>query len=260
MSEGRATYELADGVATIRFDDPRTRNALDLAMAAEFAEGVARAAGEARVLVVTGAGDSFCSGANIMTVMAPGGSDFSDPVGFMAKHFDPVIKGLRDLQIPMVTVLNGPAIGFGASIALMGDMIIAADSAYLQLAFRGIGLAADGGVTYTLPRMLSRVRAMELLLLGRRLPAAKALDWGLINEVRPAAGLAAGVEALLADLVSGPRSLGLVRHELWRALDTEWDAQLAAEALMQGRAVDSADFAEGVRAFREKRPPVFTGR
>lgn len=256
---GRAGYALADGVATITLDDPASRNALDFAMLAELKAGIARAAGEARVLVITGAGESFCSGANILTVMPAGDGAIGDPVSFMAEHFDPVIGGLRDLPIPVVTLLNGPAIGFGASLALMGDMVVAAEESYLQLSFRGIGLAADGGITYVLPRMLSRVRAMEMLLLGRRVPAARALDWGLINEVWPAAELGEAVRALVADLASGPRSLGLVRRALWSALDNSWDAQLVAEALMQGEAVRSADFGEGVRAFREKRRPRFQG-
>ncbi len=257
---GRATYELVDGIATITLDDPKTRNALDLAMAADVRAALTRAADEARVVVLTGANGSFCSGANVMTVMPTGAEDAPDPIAFMAEHFDPVMSGLRDLPIPLVVVVSGPAVGFGAGIALMGDLIVAADSAYFQLSFRGIGLGADGGVTYTLPRMLSRVRAMELLLLGRRLPAAKALDWGLVNEVWPEAELAGGVAALVADLGSGPKSLGLVRREVWGALDREWTEQLTAEALMQGAAVQTEDFREGVLAFKEKRKPVFRGK
>jgi 2-(1,2-epoxy-1,2-dihydrophenyl)acetyl-CoA isomerase len=257
---GRAHYALADGVATITLDDPAARNALDLAMAKELAEGIGRAGEEARALVITGAGDSFCSGANVMTVMPSGSRDAPDPGAFMAEHFDPIVSGMRDLDIPVVTVLNGPAVGFGASIALMGDIIVAVDTAFIRLAFRGIGLAADGGATYILPRMLSRVRAMELLVLGRKLDARKALDWGLINEVWSAGELDAGVRAILADLVTGPRSLGIVRRGVWEGLDKDWGAQLAAEARMQGEAVHTQDFAEGARAFREKRAPVFKGK
>lgn len=257
---GRASYRLAEGVATITLTDAGTRNALDLAMAGELVAGIARAADEARVLVITGSGDSFCSGANIMTVMPSGGEEAPDAVSFMARHFDPIVNGIRDLPIPVVTVLNGPAVGYGASIALMGDLILAADTAWIRLAFRGIGLAADGGATYILPRMLSRVRAMELLLLGRKLDARKALDWGLINEAWPADQLAAGVAAIIADLATGPKSIGLARRGVWEGLDHDWGAQLAAEARMQGEAVHTDDFREGVLAFREKRPPKFTGR
>lgn len=257
---GQAAYSLADGVATITLDDPATRNALDLGMARQVRDGIARAAGEARVLVIRGAGDSFCSGANVVTVMPSGADDAPDPVSFMAEHFDPIVCGIRDSAIPVVTLLNGPAVGVGASIALMGDIIVAVDTAFIRLAFRGIGLAADGGATYILPRSLSRVRAMELLVLGRKLDARKALDWGLINEVFAADQLDAGLAGILADLAGGPRSLGIVRRGLWEGLDRDWAAQLEAEAHMQGEAVHSEDFAEGVRAFREKRAPVFKGR
>src|SRR5262245_46397512 len=120
---GQAAYTLADGVATITLEDPAARNAIDLAMAKQVRDGIARAAEEARVLVIRGAGDYFCSGANVMTVMPSGADDAPDPVGFMAEHFDPIVSGIRDMPIPVVTVLNGPAVGVGASIALMGDII-----------------------------------------------------------------------------------------------------------------------------------------
>ena len=257
---GTATYRLADGVATITLEDATARNAIDLAMARQLAEGIVRAGREARALVIRGAGDFFCSGANIMTVMPSGSQNAPDPGAFMAEHFDPIVSGIRDSVIPVVTVLNGPAVGIGASIALMGDIILAVDTAYVRLAFRGIGLAADGGATYILPRMLSRARAMELLVLGRKLEAQRALEWGLINEVWSAGQIDTGLAAVLADLVTGPASLGIVRRGVWEGLDKDWTAQLAAEARMQGEAVHTQDFAEGVRAFREKRAPRFQGK
>lgn len=257
---GRAPYACVDGVATITLEDAAARNAIDLGMAGQLAEGIARAGREARVLVIRGAGDFFCSGANVLTVMPSGSHDAPDPGAFMAEHFDPIVSGIRDLPIPVVTLLNGPAVGIGASIALMGDIILAVDTAFIRLAFRGIGLAADGGATYILPRMLSRVRAMELLVLGRKLEASKALDWGLINEVWSADELESGLAAILDDITTGPASLGIVRRGVWEGLDKDWDAQLAAEAQMQGEAVRTEDFAEGVRAFREKRSPKFKGR
>lgn len=251
---------MTEGVAMITLEDATARNALDLAMAHELAEGIARAGREARVLVITGAGDHFCSGANIVTVMPSGSQDAPDPGRFMAEHFDPIVNGIRELPVPVVTVLNGPAVGFGASIALMGDIVLAVETAFISLSFRGIGLAADGGATYILPRMLSRVRAMELLVLGRKLDARRALEWGLVNEVWPADALRSGLDAILADIVTGPASLGIVRRGVWEGLDKDWGAQLVAEARMQGEAVHTRDFAEGVRAFREKRPPSFEGR
>ena len=257
---GTATYRLADGVATITLEDATARNAIDLAMAGQLADGIVRAGREARALVIRGVGDFFCAGANILTVMPSGSQNAPDPGAFMAEHFDPIVNGIRDSAIPVVTLLNGPAVGIGASIALMGDIILAVDTAYVRLAFRGIGLAADGGATYILPRMLSRARAMELLVLGRKLEAQRALEWGLINEVWSAGQIDTGLAAVLADLVTGPASLGIVRRGVWEGLDKDWTAQLAAEARMQGEAVHTQDFAEGVRAFREKRAPRFQGK
>ena len=257
---GTASYAIAEGVATITLEDAAVRNAIDLTMARQLADGIVRAGREARALVIRGAGDFFCSGANVMTVMPSGGHDAPEAGRFMAEHFDPIVTGIRDSAIPVVTLLNGPAVGIGASIALMGDIILAVDTAYLRMAFRGVGLAADGGATYILPRMLSRARAMEMLVLGRKIDAARALDWGLINEVWSAEQLEAALAAVLGELVTGPASLGIVRRGVWEGLDQHWGAQLVAEARMQGEAVQTADFAEGVRAFREKRAPRFTGK
>jgi 2-(1,2-epoxy-1,2-dihydrophenyl)acetyl-CoA isomerase len=138
-------------------------------------------------------------------------------------------------------------------------MIIAGESAYFLQAFRRIGLVPDGGSTYLLPRMIGRARAMEMTLLGERITAAKALDWGLINRVVPDFELMTEATSLAKALAEGPASLGLIRRIMWRSLDADFDAQLADEAKTQDVAGRTKDFVEGVKAFLEKRPAQFTG-
>jgi 2-(1,2-epoxy-1,2-dihydrophenyl)acetyl-CoA isomerase len=167
---------------------------------------------------------------------------------------------LRDLPVPLVTAVNGAAAGVGCSFALMGDMIVAAESAYFLQAFRRIGLVPDGGSTYLLPRMIGRARAMEMMLLGERLPAKKALEWGLINRCVPDAELMPAAMAIALELSVGPKALGMIRKLVWDSLDTEWADQLRAEAHTQTAAGKTEDFAEGVAAFLQKRPAVFKGR
>jgi 2-(1,2-epoxy-1,2-dihydrophenyl)acetyl-CoA isomerase len=145
-------------------------------------------------------------------------------------------------------------------MALMGDIIVAGESAYFLQAFRRIGLVPDGGSTYLLPRMIGRARAMEMTLLGDRVPAAKALEWGLINRVVPDADLLAEAGKIALELAHGPKSLSLIRKLMWESLDAEFAAQLATEAATQNLAGRTADFVEGVQAFLQKRPAQFTGR
>jgi 2-(1,2-epoxy-1,2-dihydrophenyl)acetyl-CoA isomerase len=156
--------------------------------------------------------------------------------------------------------VNGAAAGVGCSLALLGDLIVAAESAYFLQAFRRIGLVPDGGSTYLLPRMIGRARAMEMALLGERIPAAQALEWGLVNRVVPDADLMTTAKGLAQALATGPASLGLTRQIINQSLDSDWAEQLHRERVAQRIAGKSADFAEGVRAFLEKRPAAFAGR
>jgi 2-(1,2-epoxy-1,2-dihydrophenyl)acetyl-CoA isomerase len=167
---------------------------------------------------------------------------------------------LRTLPVPLVTAVNGAAAGVGCSFALMGDMILAAESAYFLQAFRRIGLVPDGGSTYLLPRMIGRARAMEMMLLGERIAAPKALEWGLINRCVADADLMPAAHALARELAGGPKSLGMIRTLVWESLDADWSDQLQAEATTQSSAGRSEDFAVGVQAFLQKRPASFKGR
>ena len=166
---------------------------------------------------------------------------------------------LRNLPLPWVSAVNGAAAGVGASLALAGDMIVAGESAFFLQAFSRIGLAPDGGSSHLLVRTIGRARASELMLLGERLSAAKALEWGLINRVVPDAELAEAALALAQRLAKGAYSQRLIRQLAWSAVDADWETTLAQERAAQRTAGQSADHREGVRAFMEKRAAAFTG-
>lgn len=257
----KVKYELEGGVALITLSDPGTLNAIDPAMADAMGELVARAAREARCVVVTGEGRAFCSGANLSPASerATYQRGRIDAGERLEKHYNPLVLALRDLPIPFVTAVNGAAAGIGASFALLGDLIVAGEGAYFLQAFRRIGLVPDGGATYLLPRMVGRARAMEMMLLGEKVTARKALEWGLINRCVPDVDLPATAKALALELAKGPASLGIIRRLAWDSLDADFPSQLAAERDGQRRAGLTADFTEGVTAFLQKRPANFKG-
>jgi 2-(1,2-epoxy-1,2-dihydrophenyl)acetyl-CoA isomerase len=255
----------ADGdVAIITMADPATMNAAGLDVAEQLTDAF-KAASEGpdakRAIVLTGEGRGFCSGANLTAV--GGSSSGGAPRGAgdaLKSTYNPLVRLIADLPIPFVTAVNGAAAGVGCSFALLGDMIVAGESAYFLQAFRRIGLVPDGGSTYLLPRMIGRARAMEMTLLGEKVSAAKALEWGLINRCVPDAELMPTALAIAHELAQGPASLGMIRKAIWASLDTDFDAQLAYEADTQNKAGRTEDFAEGVTAFLQKRPAAFKGR
>ena len=257
----------ADGdVAIITLSDPATMNAASVEMGAELADALKNASigdNAKRAVVITGEGRGFCSGANLQA--GPGGGKV-DPDGkpdagaALETLYNPMVSVIRDLPIPVVTAVNGAAAGVGCSIGLMGDLIVAGESAYFLQAFRRIGLVPDGGSTYLLPRMVGRARAMEMMLLGEKIPAAQALEWGLVNRVVPDADLMPTALALANTLASGPMAMGLIRKAVWASLDASWTEQLHHERMAQRIAGKSEDFREGVSAFLQKRPAAFKGK
>jgi 2-(1,2-epoxy-1,2-dihydrophenyl)acetyl-CoA isomerase len=262
----RVRLGLDAGVATLTLDHPEVLNAVSI----EMLGGIGRAldvvedpAHDVRCLLLTGAGRSFCAGANLQG-RAAGADDV--PARRRAgvtleTHYHPVLRRLRDLHCPIVAAVNGAAAGAGMSLALMGDLVLAARSAYFLQAFRRIGLVPDCGSTWLLPRLVGRARALELSLLGEKLPAATALEWGLVNRVLDDDRLLDEARVLARSLAEGPTvALGLIRRLYWESPTNGLEDQLDLEARLQRQAGATEDFAEGVRAFLEKRPARFAGR
>lgn len=259
MSYTKITYDIEQDVAEIRLNDPASLNAMSATMGQELRAALRRAQGEARAIFLSSHGRAFCSGANL----AEGGFALGDPQhdggARLEAIFNPLIVALRDSTIPIVVGVRGAAAGVGCGIALCGDIIVAGESGYFYQAFRHVGLVPDGGSSYLLARAIGRVRAMEMMLLGEKLPAAKALEWGLITRVVAEDQLEGVAIGFARQLANGPLSLGLIRKEAWAALDASLEEQLQCERDLQREAGRSKDFIEGVKAFREKRAPNFKG-
>ena len=245
-------------VATIRLDRPESLNALNAAMVDELRTAVESLPGSgARCLLITGEGRGFSSGADL----AGGGGLPSDAGLALEKHFNPLVEALFALPIPVVAAVNGPAAGAGASLALAADLVIAARSAYFLQAFVNIGLIPDAGATWLLPRLAGRARALEMMMLGERISAEKALEWGLIARVVEDEDLASEAVALATDLALGPTvALGLIRRLARDGANLPLTDALAAERVAQREAGETSDFKAAVAAFLRKLPLKFEGR
>ncbi|WP_375383098.1 enoyl-CoA hydratase-related protein [uncultured Sphingomonas sp.] len=260
MSDPTLQLEWKGDVAIVRLNDPTTLNAITLGNIAAFAEALDAVEARARAMIVTGAGRAFCSGANLSGGM---GDDVApeefDAGSALETHINPLMQRLHDLRLPWITAVRGAAAGAGASLALAGDMIVASETAYFLQAFARIGLVPDAGSSHLLVRTIGRPRAMELMLLGEKLPAQTALAWGLINRIVPDDKLEADALALAQRLAAGPASLRAIRQVAWRAVDADWQEALSAERSLQLGAGRSADYREGVAAFQGKRAARFVG-
>jgi 2-(1,2-epoxy-1,2-dihydrophenyl)acetyl-CoA isomerase len=252
-------FDVSDGIATITLDRNDTRNALSWGMANDLSDALDRL-GAARVLVITGAGKGFCSGGDMSSPVVAGMA-FGDMLhdGIIGT-INPMLAKLHDLRIPVISAVNGAAAGAGAPLALSADFVIAGASAFFYFAFANVGLAVDAGASWLLPRLIGTARAMQALVLAERIPAAQALDWGMIYKAVPDADLQAETRALAIRLAAGPTlSYGLIRAAVQQAAASDYRAALAQEAQAQRVAGNSADCAEAVAAFLEKRAAVFRG-
>lgn len=259
---GKIAFERHGAIARIWLDDTASLNALSAPMCEDILSCLDEAAAfDARVIVLSGKGGNFCSGANLAPgQMVEGISADFDAGLLLETHVNPLMERLKSLDIPWISAVEGAAAGVGCSLALAADLIVASEDAYFLQAFRRVGLVPDGGSAFILAQAAGRVRAMEMMLLGEKVPAVKALEWGLVNRVVPRADLTATVEDIATRLATGPtRALALTRKSAWLAVEADFAACLAFERKAQTIAGRSADFAEGLAAFREKRPARFTG-
>jgi 2-(1,2-epoxy-1,2-dihydrophenyl)acetyl-CoA isomerase len=214
-----------------------------------------------RAVMLTGNGRAFCSGADLKDGADDALAGKLDTYTTLTRWYHPIVTTIREMPKPVLTAVNGPAAGAGLSLALAGDLVVAAESAYFMLAFVGIGLVPDGGASLFVPSRVGFARAAEMAMLGERVSAAKAVDWGLINSAWPDAEFAAKADALLARLAAGPtRSYAGSKRELNHWMYDRMAAHLELEASIQGELAASADFVEGVSAFMQKRPPEFGGK
>jgi 2-(1,2-epoxy-1,2-dihydrophenyl)acetyl-CoA isomerase len=264
MTYEHILFSEADGVATLTINRPAQLNALHLGVISEMINAVDRVRdeGTARVLVLTGTGRAFCSGADLAGGGATGGGG-GGPVDAgkgLETHFNPLLERLFALPVPVITAINGIAAGAGCSYALAGDIVVAAKSAYFLQAFVNIGLVPDVGSTWMLPRLVGKARAQAMMMLGEKIPAETAADWGMIYKAVDDADFADTVAAIARKMANGPTlSYRLIRQGIRDSLDKTLTEALMVERRNQLHAGRSADFAEGVTAFLQKRPAAFKG-
>jgi len=248
--------------AKVELNRPDRLNAWSGQFSADLGAAIREVTGdpEIRAVAVTGAGRAFSSGADLKEAAEQAGDGQVDVYRRLTEQYHPLITGIRLMPKPVIAAVNGAAAGIGLSLALACDLVVAAESAFFQLAFVNIGLVPDGGSSLFVPSRVGFTRAAELAMLGERLDARTALDWGLINRVWPDEQFAEQADALLDRLASGAtRSYAGTKRQLNRWLYEQMDAQLEFEAQIQREMAASGDFAEGIAAFAAKRPPRFSG-
>jgi 2-(1,2-epoxy-1,2-dihydrophenyl)acetyl-CoA isomerase len=255
-------FEIERGVALLTLNRPDVLNSFHLEMAREVQEALRRARDDAavRAVLLTGEGRGFCAGQDLAVVPLDEGAPPPDLSETVRAQYNPIVLALRDLPRPVVCAVNGVAAGAGANLAFACDIVLASTQASFIQSFARIGLVPDSGGTYVLPRVAGFARAMGLALLGDKLSAAQARDWGLIWDVAEPDELMPKARALAEHLASQPtRGLALTKQLLNASLRNDLPAQLELEARLQAEAGRTDDFLEGVRAFRAKRQPLFRG-
>jgi 2-(1,2-epoxy-1,2-dihydrophenyl)acetyl-CoA isomerase len=263
MSYDTILYDTVGGIARVTLNRPDRLNSFTTRMHEELRDALARVAADAgvRVLLLTGAGRGFCAGQDLSDrAVAPGSAPVDLGVS-IESNYRPLVLALRNLALPVVCAVNGVAAGAGANIALACDIVVATRSASFIQAFCRIGLIPDSGGTFFLPRLVGTARAMGLALLGDKISAEQAADWGLIWKCVADSEFTATVDALLDHLAQAPtRGLAATKRALYASGNATLEGQLDLERDLQRELGYSADYREGVGAFLDKRAPQFTGR
>jgi 2-(1,2-epoxy-1,2-dihydrophenyl)acetyl-CoA isomerase len=258
-NETTILYDLNDGIATITLNRPQVYNAFNEQLHQELQAALKQAERDesVRCVVLTGAGKAFCSGQDIKDIPLDGSRNLADSVRL---RYNALALRLRGMPKPIIAAVNGVAAGAGFSLALACDFRVAVDSARFVAAFANIGLVPDTGMTYFLPRLIGHARAVELCMLGGTLDAPTALSYGMVNAVAGADEFPAAVRQLAERLANGPaQALSLIKRGFELSLNGSLEQVLDYEAQAQQIAGSSAEYREGVTAFREKRPAKFRG-
>lgn len=255
-------YSLEQGVATITLCRPEVLNSFNRAMAKEVQGALARIASDhaVRAVLLTGDGRGFCAGQDLAEATAGdiGSIDLGDIV---KSNYAPMVTAIRYLEKPVVCAVNGVAAGAGANLAFACDIVLAADNAAFIQSFSRIGLVPDTGGTFFLPRLVGTARAVAMMFLADKVSARQALEYGMIYDVVPAGELLEKATALARRLAAMPtRALGLTKRALNESSGNDLVSQLVLEEELQRAAGQTEDYAEGVRAFLEKRTPTYAGR
>lgn len=262
MTYENITLERRDGVATLTLNRPSAANSIDIPLARELMHAAIACDDDpdVRAVVLTGAGKMFCAGGDLRS-FADAGTGIGSRLKELTAYLHVAISRLTRMDAPVVAAVNGMAAGAGFSLAIAADLVIASDTAGFVMAYTQAGLVPDGSSTFFLPRRIGDRRTRELMLTNRRLSAAEALDWGLVNQVVPAGDLLPTATKLATTLAAGPtRALGATKALLNETFEHGLEAQMELEARAIAAASITSDGQEGIRAFLEKRTPVFRGR
>ncbi|WP_448208027.1 2-(1,2-epoxy-1,2-dihydrophenyl)acetyl-CoA isomerase PaaG [Azospirillum sp. sgz302134] len=263
MSDASILFEVADGVATLTLNRPDKLNSFTSAMHAELRDALGRLRddGSVRCLLLTGAGRGFCAGQDLSDRAVAPGQEAPDLGRSIETNYNPLVRSLRALEMPVIAAVNGVAAGAGANIALACDLVLAAKSASFIQAFCKLGLIPDSGGTWFLPHRIGTQRAMALAMLGEKVTAEEAERIGLIYRAVDDADLMPTATALARQLATQPtKGLALIKQAIYAAPTNTLDQQLDLERDLQRAAGRTADYREGVHAFLEKRVPRFEGK